>query len=181
MMPCTVWKKTCLVFLWLWLPPTSHNSTKNDFCCWVPSMNSCNFTCKELIPIRNLGITKTTSIEQPTVHDGFGNAVSWLKYLRWIGFRSRNSRETWEATWVKSSRPHYLQPQALSPSRCPPWWYSSSSYLLLYILASVIKLKLSLYWINILLEILMTHSHSLYHINSPSPCQNFGTLFGKFE
>merc|ERR550532_1690088 len=60
MIPWTVWKKTCLVFRWLWLPPTSHNSTKKDFCCWVPSWNSCSFT----------------SIEQPTVQDGLGSAVS---------------------------------------------------------------------------------------------------------
>lgn len=33
MTPCTVCMNTCRVLRWLWLPPMSHNSTKNSFSC----------------------------------------------------------------------------------------------------------------------------------------------------
>ena len=80
MIPCTVWKKTCLVFRWLWLPPTSQSSTKKDFCCCVPSWNSCSFTCSQF-KVSFFHVAIFTSIEQPTVQDGFGSAVSWLKKM----------------------------------------------------------------------------------------------------
>ena len=80
MIPCTVWKKTCLVFRWLWLPPTSQSSTKKDFCCCVPSWNSCSFTCSQF-KVSFFHVAIFTSIEQPTVQEGFGSAVSWLKKM----------------------------------------------------------------------------------------------------